>query len=232
MPESNSNSNSLRLAVFDCDGTLVDSQASIIASMTAAFDAHAHPPPEAEDVRRVVGLPLRVAMGQLLPDSGPDDHKHLENSYIEAFHSLRQQGEVADPLYPGALEALSALEAKGWILGIATGKGHRGLMATLETHGLMGRFATLQTADSALGKPNPDMLLNAMKETGAEPGDTVMIGDTTFDMEMAVAAGTMAIGVSWGYHPEDQLHSAGAQAVIDDFQSLSERLLFLKKVTQ
>ncbi len=220
MPDSKS----LRLAVFDCDGTLVDSQASIIASMTAAFDAHAHPPPEAEDVRRVVGLPLRVAMGKLLPGSAPEEHGRLESSYIEAFHALRKRGEVSDPLYPGVLEALSALESSGWILGIATGKGHRGLMATLETHGLTGRFATLQTADSGPGKPNPDMLLNAMRETGAEAADTVMIGDTTFDIEMAVAAGTMAIGVSWGYHPEEHLHTAGAHAVIDNFEALPGKL--------
>ncbi len=219
-----SETNSLRLAVFDCDGTLVDSQASIISSMTAAFEAHAHPRPEAEDVRRVVGLPLRVAMGKLLPGTDTEEHGRLENSYIEAFHDLRNRGEVADPLYPGAIDALGLLEDAGWILGIATGKGHRGLVATLETHGLMGRFATLQTADSAAGKPSPDMLLNAMSETGTKPGDTIMIGDTTFDMEMAVAAGTMAIGVSWGYHPEDHLHSAGAHAVIDDFEALPGKI--------
>lgn len=216
--------NSPKLAVFDCDGTLVDSQASIIASMTAAFGAHAHPPPEAEDVRRVVGLPLRVAMEKLLPGSVPEEHGRLESSYIEAFHALRKRGEVSDPLFPGVIEALSALESSGWILGIATGKGHRGLMATLETHDLTGRFATVQTADSGPGKPNPGMLLNAMRETGAEAADTVMIGDTTFDIEMAVAAGTMAIGVSWGYHPEEHLHSAGAHAVIDDFEALPGKL--------
>ena len=216
--------NSPKLAVFDCDGTLVDSQASIIASMTAAFGAHAHPPPEAEDVRRVVGLPLRVAMEKLLPGSVPEEHVRLESSYIEAFHALRERGEVSDPLYPGVLEVLSALEASGWILGIATGKGHRGLMATLETHDLAGRFATLQTADSGPGKPNPDMLLNAMRETGAAAADTAMIGDTTFDIEMAVAAGILAIGVSWGYHPAEHLHSAGAHAVIDDFNALPGKL--------
>lgn len=213
-------SDSLRLAVFDCDGTLVDSQHSIFASMAAAFDVHSFARPDAEAVRRVVGLPLRVAMGRLLPETGPDVHDLLADSYIEAFHGLREKGEVADPLYPGVLEVLSALEGAGWILGIATGKGHRGLLATLETHDLAGRFQTLQTADSGPGKPDPGMLLNAMEETGTDPSGTVMIGDTTFDMKMALAAGTMAVGVSWGYHPEEHLHKAGAHAVIDDFAAL------------
>ncbi len=214
----------LRLAVFDCDGTLVDSQASIIASMFQAFDAHTHPRPEAEAVRRVVGLPLGEAIGRLLPDVPEDDHARIETSYIDAFRGLRQKGEVKDPLFPGALEILETLEDLGWLLGVATGKGSRGLMATLETHGLMGRFATLQTADSGPGKPNPDMLLNAMNETGADPSHTVMIGDTTFDMEMAINAGTMAIGVSWGYHPLKHLQSAGAHAVIDEFAELPEKI--------
>jgi phosphoglycolate phosphatase len=214
----------LRLAIFDCDGTLVDSQHSIVASMNAAFEAHAYPKPDAEAVRMVVGLPLHVAMGRLLPDAEADVPKKLASSYIEAFHSLREKGEVADPLYPGVLDILTVLEDAGWILGIATGKGRRGLLATLETHDLVERFQTLQTSDTAPGKPNPGMLLNAMGETGADPKGTVMIGDTTFDMEMAVAAGTLAVGVSWGYHPEEHLHKAGAHVVIDDFAALPGEL--------
>ena len=218
------NSRPLRLAVFDCDGTLVDSQASIIASMVQAFEAHTHPRPAAEAVRRVVGLPLGEAIGRLLPDSPEENHARIETSYIDAFRGLRQKGEVKDPLFPGALEILETLDDLGWLLGVATGKGSRGLRATLETHGLMGRFATLQTADSGPGKPNPDMLLNAMNETGADPSHTVMIGDTTFDMEMAINAGTMAIGVSWGYHPLKHLQSAGAHAVINEFAELAEKI--------
>lgn len=214
----------LRLAVFDCDGTLVDSQASIVSSMAAAFEVHSHPVPDSESVRRVVGLPLRVAMEHLLPQTDPDEHVKLENSYKEAFGDLRRRGEVSDPLYPGALDVLNILEEEGWLLGIATGKGHRGLKLTLETHGLMSRFQTLQTADSAPGKPDPGMLLNAMRDTGASPEGTAMIGDTTFDMEMAVNAGAMAIGVSWGYHPHDHLHSAGAHVIIDEFHALPETL--------
>ncbi|NQV82327.1 MAG: HAD-IA family hydrolase [Rhodospirillales bacterium] len=221
----------LRLAVFDCDGTLVDSQASIISSMVAAFKARSHPAPDAESVRRVVGLPLSVAMGRLLPHTDPGEHIKLENGYKEAFRELRRKGKVSDPLYPGTLDVLDALEKDGWLLGVATGKGHLGLMMTLETHGLVDRFQTLQTADSAPGKPDPGMLLNAMRDTGADPESTVMIGDTTFDIEMAVNAGTMAIGVTWGYHPQDHLQSAGAHAIIAAFHLLPETLKTIRGIS-
>lgn len=217
-------SRSVRLVVFDCDGTLVDSQHSIVASMFAAFDAHAQPRPDAEAVRHVVGLPLREAIARLIPEGATADHGRLETSYVEAFRALRQAGGVDDPLYPGALDVLAVLEAAGWVLGVATGKSSRGLVATLKTHGLAGRFTTLQTADKGPGKPNPDMLLNAMTETGAEPANTVMVGDTTFDMEMARRAGAVAIGVSWGYHPEERLHSAGAHAIVHAFAELPEKI--------
>ena len=228
MPESRSP----RLAVFDCDGTLVDSQHSIISSMFSAFDARAHPRPEAEAVRQIVGLPLREAMARLLPDGGADDHDGLVTNFKEAFADLRNKGEVEEPLYPGVLEILEVLEAAGWVLGVATGKSRRGLLMTLETHRLTGRFQTLQTADSGPGKPNPDMLLSAMRETGADPAATVMIGDTTFDMEMAKRAGTMAVGVSWGYHSGEHLYAAGAQAVIDEFRDLPETIESLGKVSK
>jgi phosphoglycolate phosphatase len=210
----------IRLAVFDCDGTLVDSQHSIIASMCRTFDVHGFDRPTADAVRHVVGLPLRDAIVRLVPTATEADHVRLEAGYIQAFSTLRQQGDVDDPLYPGVTEILDHLDRDGWLLGIATGKGRRGLAATLERHGLARRFATLQTSDSGPGKPNPDMLLNAMNEAGADPASTVMIGDTTYDMEMARRAGAMAVGVAWGYHPVEQLQKAGAHAVIRHFSEL------------
>jgi len=147
----------VRLAVFDCDGTLVDGQHSIIASMNRAFENHGLARPAADAVRRVVGLPLREAIVRLLPDAADADHARLESGYVEAYSALRRKGAVNDPLFPGAVETLDALDRAGWILGIATGKGRRGLLATLESHGIAGRFAILQTSDSGPGKPNPDM---------------------------------------------------------------------------
>jgi len=212
----------LRLAVFDCDGTLVDSQASIVSSMQAACAAHNIPEPEPEAIRRMVGLPLEVAIASLFPELDKNKVWQVREGYREAFTVLRQRGDVHEPLFQGGLDALRVLEDTGWILGVATGKSYKGLISTLDTHRLTIRFQTLQTADLAQGKPHPEMLLNAMAETGVDAASTVMIGDTTYDMEMAINAGTMALGVAWGYHESQELMDAGAHIVIDDFSQLPE----------
>ncbi len=211
---------SLRLAVFDCDGTLVDSGHSIVAAVHAACDEHDCAKPAAADVRRMVGLPLAEAFVRLLPGAGAETLAKLKESYQNVFAAMRRRGEVREPLFPGALEGLTVMEDAGWLLGMATGKSRRGLAATLNGHGLGERFVTLQTADRCRGKPHPEMLLNAMAETSAKPSSTAMIGDTTYDMEMARNAGTLAVGVSWGYHGAAELKDAGADAVIDAFEEL------------
>jgi phosphoglycolate phosphatase len=137
----------------------------------------------------------------------------VEELYKQAFVTLRGRPDHAEPLFPGAREMLAAVEADGCLLGIATGKSRRGVAAALERHGLEGRFLTIQTADEGPGKPHPGMLLRAMGEVGADPAATVMIGDTSFDMEMARAARTDAVGVAWGYHPAHALRRAGARVV-------------------
>ncbi|TVR99260.1 MAG: HAD family hydrolase [Rhodospirillales bacterium] len=209
-----------RLCVFDCDGTLVDSQYAIIASMAAAFAAHGLPRPEDGAVRRVVGLALLEAVAMLLPAADAELQRRVARSYSDAFGELRRGGGVREPMFPGLNEALAALEAEGWLLGIATGKSLRGLKNTLAVHGLEGRFVTLQTVDTAPGKPHPGMLLQAMAEAGATPERTVMVGDTSFDMLMAREAGTFAIGVAWGYHDRDTIETAGAHRLIEAYQEL------------
>jgi phosphoglycolate phosphatase len=209
-----------KLCVFDCDGTLVDSQQTIIACMGGAFERHGLERPEPDSVRRVVGLPLDVAIARLHPDADSDLNEQLVIGYRDAFFALRGEGGVEEPLYPGTIEILEGLAQSGWILGIATGKGHRGLVLTLEAHGIKDKFATLQTADRAQGKPSPDMVLRAMEETGVRCEETVMIGDTTFDMEMARAGGVHAVGVAWGYHDPDELIAAGAVTVARTFTDL------------
>lgn len=213
-------SKSVRLAVFDCDGTMVDSQHSIIGAMHAAFDAEGLRRADDNAIRRVVGLPLPDAIHRLVPDAPADLLETLRHGYSAAWQEMRAGGELDEPLYPGTVDILGRLEDAGWVLGVATGKSYRGLVGTLEKHGLLERFATLQTADRAQGKPYPDMLLKAMAETGADPAETVMIGDTTFDMEMARHAGVMAIGVRWGYHEADELERAGAATVIGHYSEL------------
>jgi phosphoglycolate phosphatase len=210
----------LRLAVFDCDGTLVDSQLGIIACMGAAFAAAGLAAPTAEAVRRVVGLPLAESVACLQPLLAAAECRRIAELYKQAFGDMRRDRDVPEPLFPGMRDLLDALDAEGVVLGVATGKGRRGLRITLERHGLLHRFVTLQTADDAPGKPNPDMLHRAMAEAGAAARDTAMIGDTTFDILMARHAGTVAIGVAWGYHPRADLQAAGAHAVVDTAQEV------------
>jgi len=210
----------VRLAVFDCDGTLVDSQSSIIYAMQAAFAAHGLEGPAPHAVRRIVGLSLETGIGQLLPQLTDLQILSVREGYREAFLALRSKGAVEEPLYPGVTQALRALSEGGWLLGVATGKSYRGLVSTLSGHDLGDHFQSLQTADRAQGKPHPEMLHNAISETGSETASTVMIGDTTFDMEMARNAGTFALGVAWGYHAVDELYAAGAHRVVHAYDDL------------
>jgi phosphoglycolate phosphatase len=209
-----------RLAVFDCDGTLVDSQNNIVAAMTASWRANGLQPLPAAMVRRVVGLPLLEAIISLHPQGSREVHLSLVDSYKDAFFTLRQQPDHQEPLYPGTVEALDAMEAAGYLLAVATGKSLRGLNATLERHGLEGRFASLKTADDGPGKPHPHMLQDAMAEVGASQSSTLMIGDTVFDIEMARNAQVGSIGVSWGYHDPAELLAYGAAGVINEFSEL------------
>lgn len=222
-----------RLIVFDFDGTLVDSQDGIFQAMAEAFSAKALPKPEKQAVRRVVGLPLETAVACLLPeDSGEAMAQEVAEGYRAAFVNLRSRTDYHEPLFSGAREALEALDQADVCLGIATGKGRRGLLISLERLGLSRHFATLQTADDAPGKPNPEVLRRAMAETGAEPNETVLIGDTTFDMETAYNAGVCALGVSWGYHEREELLASGAVQVLDSFADLLPNLNLMSVETQ
>jgi phosphoglycolate phosphatase len=202
-----------RLAIFDCDGTLVDSQANICLAMEDCFARAGLPAPCRQATRRVVGLSLVEAMRAMLPEAGHDAHVALAEDYKLSFQRLRGGGLVEEPLYDGVVELIDALEAEGWLLGIATGKSDRGLRLCLERHGLSRRFVTLQTADRHPSKPHPSMIAQALAETGAAAEASLMIGDTSFDMAMGRAAGVTAIGVAWGYHDPDELTAAGAHHV-------------------
>ena len=214
----------LRLALFDCDGTLVDSQADICAAMDLAFAAAGLTPPHRQQTRRVVGLSLLEAMRQLHPEGADHDHAALADHYRHAFRQRRSSGAVEEPLYDGIAALVRDLDQAGWLLGVATGKSDRGLVHCLETHGLTGHFVTLQTADRHPSKPHPAMVEAALAATGADRERTVMIGDTAYDMAMARAAGVRAIGVSWGYHETEDLLSAGADAVAHTVSELRDLL--------
>ncbi|WP_019953338.1 HAD-IA family hydrolase [Yoonia vestfoldensis] len=210
----------LRLVIFDVDGTLVDSQAEIVAAMTAAFAAEGLVLPDRKQLLSIVGLSLDVAMARLCPDEALDRHPRLVQAYKNAYMDLRGadgQGELS-PLYPGARAALYALAGQdNTLLAVATGKSRRGLDKMLEKHGLRGLFHSEQVADDHPSKPNPSMILTALNETGTDARAAVMIGDTTYDMDMGRAAGVRTIGVSWGYHDADSLRP---DVLIDSFDHL------------
>jgi phosphoglycolate phosphatase len=186
-----------RLAVFDCDGTLVDSQANICVACERAFEGAGLVPPPRAAIRRIVGLSLVEAMQVLLPEAEDTLHRSLATDYKNAFHAMRASGEADD----------------GWMLGVATGKSDRGLAHILAAHGITERFVTLQTADRHPSKPDPAMLFAAIAEAGATVETTAMIGDTSFDMAMASTARVRAVGVAWGYHAVHELSDAGADVV-------------------
>ena len=204
-----------KLAIFDCDGTLVDSGANIHAALSDAFREHGFEIPPPQVSRKVIGLSLVEAMAALLPDVKRDQHLILAESYKRHFQRARFEGRVEEPLFEGIPELLDRLEADGWLLAVATGKSDRGLSLCLDCHGYAERFVSLQTADRHPSKPHPSMVEQAMADAGAAPETTVVIGDTAFDMGMAVNAGVTGIGVGWGYHEAAELLAAGASAVAD-----------------
>jgi phosphoglycolate phosphatase len=190
---------SLRLAVFDCDGTLVDSLGAIAAAMARSFETNGLPPPTPHDVQGIVGLPLLDAIDRISPEGA--DLERLRDGYAHAYRELIADPAMHEPLYEGALDALAALDED--------------------------RFVTLKTRDDGPGKPNPHMLIEAMAEVGADPANTIMIGDTTFDIVMAANAGVASIGVTWGYHGAAELKAAGAAhlaLVFEDVAPAFERL--------
>ncbi len=211
------------LAVWDVDGTLVDSRAVIAEAMDRAFEAAGLARPGYERTRVIVGLSLEPACRAMLgPDQAADDAlvRRLAEGYRDAFMALRAEKADHEPLYPGARAAVTRLAEAGWLLAVATGKSRAGLERMLEVHGMRDMFDTLWCADDGPSKPDPHMLEQAMRDVGADRGQTVMIGDTAHDMRMARAAGVRAVGVAWGFHTPEEVVAGGAHEIHHDFPSL------------
>lgn len=213
-----------RLVIFDCDGTLVDSQHLIVCAMQGAFADIGHAPPCPSAVRRVVGLSVPEAVASLARDLAAERQRDIALRFKENFNTLRYRGDVSEVLFPDTAAMLKRLAEADYILGIATGKSMQGLERTLANHGLRSYFTTLQTADMHPSKPHPAMVTAAMDDVGARREETVLIGDTTYDMEMALNAGITAVGVTWGYHDAKELMAAGARTVASAAAELHDTL--------
>ncbi len=215
---------SLKLAIFDLDGTLVDSRNIIQAAMVRAFEDNDLTPPAYEQTRRIVGLGLAQACQILAPDVSGDRLDHLVESYRQSFVTLRAEGQGFEPLYEGARETVERLSAEGWLLAIATGKARRGILSFFEQHQMERFFDTSWCADDGPGKPHPHMCEQAMAALGAAPEQTLIIGDAIHDIRMGLNAGIHTLGVSWGFGEASELEAEGAHEVHHDFAALNASL--------
>ena len=210
----------LKLAVFDMDGTLMDSQDFIVEAMTRAFVDMGLAVPARSEILSIVGLSLFEAISRLKPELPDAQVTAASGKYKDMFIKLRAErgGEASAPLYPGARQALEDLHARDEVLlGVATGKAMRGVDHAFKAHDLGKFFMTKQTADLHPSKPHPSMLHSCLSESGADVANAVMIGDTSFDIEMGRAAGFRTLGVTWGYHSVKDLKTARADILVDDF---------------
>jgi len=219
-----------KLVIFDCDGTLVDSQYVIIGAMKMAFENAGLAAPADYQTRGIIGLSLHEAVGALAP---PIDQRQLDDlveGYKVAFIEQRKSPDFHEPLFPGAQEILANLAGRPDILlGVATGKSRRGVDVLFEREGLGDYFFTIQTADDAPSKPHPGMIENAMNACGVSGQNVFMIGDTSYDMAMARNADVKAVGVGWGYHERHRLQEAGAHHLIETFSEISELVTLVEE---
>jgi phosphoglycolate phosphatase len=204
------------LLVFDWDGTLMDSTAVIAASLQAACRDLGLPVPSDERAHHIIGLGLGDAMAHVLPNVDPAEYPRVVERYGHHFR-LR---DPETPLFPGTEEALRALSDAGYLLAIATGKSRRGLERALDKTGLRTVFHATRCGEEAASKPHPGMLIDLIDMLGAEPSKTLMIGDTTHDLQMAINAGVASVAAAYGAHPREQLMALRPLACIDQPQEL------------
>ena len=212
-----------RLIIFDLDGTLVDSREMILAVHRHIFTEHALPVPSEEAVMGLVGLSHREAFTGLVGMDGPIDS--LIAAYKTRAWAFREAGLYLETMFDGAAALIADLRLRtDCRLAIATGKGRRGTDLILKQQGWTDAFSSIQTSDDSPSKPDPTMILRALADTAVEPADAVMIGDSVFDMQMALAAGVTPIGVAWGHQPATRLHAAGAAIIAEHFTDLARLL--------
>lgn len=211
------------LAVFDIDGTLVDSRASIQQAAVEAAREIGLPEPAYDAVRQIVGLSLHEALRVLAPGLTDAELAEFVAAYQAAFRRMHA-AQLVEPLYDGAMDCLRRLKRDGWQLALATGQNRRGVARNLARVGWAELFDSAHCAEDGPGKPNPHMLLCAVRACDGDPARAVMIGDTGHDIRMALAAGVRAQGVGWGFHTPEEVAAAGADHVALDFAELDAAL--------
>ncbi len=209
------------LIAFDWDGTLFDSTKIIVRCIQAAVRDVGGTVPGDREAAYVIGMGLMEALAHAAPDVPVERYPQLGERY--KFHYLAHQNDIA--LFDGVLELLAELKARNYLLTVATGKSRRGLDEALLAVELRGVFDGSRTADETAGKPNPRMLHELMREFGTEPARTLMIGDTTHDLQMAVNAGCASVGVSYGAHEPDAFHVLNPRVVVHSVRELHDWLL-------
>jgi len=207
------------LIVFDWDGTLMDSEARIVDCIQGAFADAGRPPPSREAARDIIGLGLAEAMACLWSDAQPEQRSRVAERYRARFLGAH---EMPTPLFTGARETLDRLTERGYLLAVATGKSRQGLERSLQETGLGDRFHATRCADETLSKPHPQMLLELMDELGVRAAETLMVGDTEYDMQMALNAGAGALGVCHGVHAPARLFAQGALDCLDSLLEIPD----------
>lgn len=209
------------LIVFDWDGTLMDSEARIVTCMQQAARDLEYPVPSASATREIIGLGLREAIAKLFQNPGQTRVEALANQYRRHF-----LGDELAPseLFSGARELLQFLLEEDYFLAVATGKSRRGLNKEFNSTGLGELFHASRCADEAFSKPHPQMLEDILDQLGIEPQRTLVVGDTEYDMQMAISAGADALGVGYGVHEVNRLLDSGALACLDSLQQMPEWL--------
>lgn len=200
-----------QLIIFDWDGTLMDSAAKIANCVIAAAEDVNLPPPSNQAARSIIGLGLIEAMRTLYPEQQAAKHEQLVDAYK---HNFLHKNHTEQGLFAGVREGLTALRETGVELAVATGKSRAGLQRVLTDLDMHELFLVSRCADETRSKPHPQMLLEILDFTGLNASDCLMVGDTTYDMQMAAAANMHGLGVSYGVHPQAELERSGARAIV------------------
>ena len=214
-------SQNLKLALFDYDGTIVDSAIMIVEGAIAAFRICGLPDPDPKKVRENIGKPLAIALDEYMPPGFNVTPNEISEAYRSWYAEQGRLGLQNEPLYPGVVELLKELKTDDWLIGIATNKSRIGLTNGLAKHSLSDMFDITLSTDENIPKPNPAMAIKAMNDLGVDKENCVMIGDTINDIGLGVNAGITSIGVTWGYNDKNLLLSAGANYLVDDANQLN-----------